>query len=63
MNAAASPNVNDTVTSEGVLFTVVTVNCRTADLKPCDDPTGRIRTIPLNQIRIVNCFLSPNNSF
>ena len=60
---AATPNVNDTVTSEGVLYTVATVNCRTADLKPCNDFTGRIQIIRLNQIKIVTRFLSPNNSF
>ena len=56
-------NVNDTVTSEGVLYSVVTVNCRTADLKPYNDLTGRIQIIRLNQIKIVTRFLSPNNSF
>ena len=60
---AATPNVNDTVASEDVLYTVVTVNCRTADLRPCNDSTGRLQIIPLNQIRIVNRFLSPNNCF
>jgi hypothetical protein len=60
---AATPNVNDTVTSEGVLYTVVTVNCRTADLKPCNDLTGLIQLIPLDHIKIVTRFLSPNNSF
>ena len=60
---AATPNVNDTVTSEGILYTVVTVNCRTADLKPLNDLTGRIQIIPLTHIKIATRFLSPSNSF
>jgi hypothetical protein len=60
---SSTPNVNDTVTSEGVLCTVVTVNCRTADLKPRNDLTGLIQLIPLDRIKIVTRFLSPNDSF